>query len=174
VNTYRLESIGENHAIGASMLVPLAIARLTDGVSREVDLRVELRGVATRGDSEHHLRLSWAPESVPTQRPALPERAVTEWAACAVACVVVLLYTGLRVRQVTGHGDAFDYWVDDGEWEYGLEVSGTIDEDLEARHRAKVRQLRRNPYGVDGYVVAVGFAARRVIMSYHRFEEGAN
>jgi hypothetical protein len=82
------------------------------------------------------------------------------------------VFAGIRVRQVTGDGDAFDYWVDDGEREYGLEVSGTIDEDLEARHRAKVRQLRQNPYGVDGYVVTVGFRARRVILSFHHFDGG--
>ncbi len=42
-----------------------------------------------------------------------------------------------------------------------LEVSGTVSEDLAARHRLKARQLLDNPFGVDGYVVAVDFAARR-------------
>ena len=33
--------------------------------------------------------------------------------------------------------------------------------------------LRANPYGADGYVVVVGLAARHVIFSFHRFDEGA-
>ena len=67
--------------------------------------------------------------------------------------------------------EKFDYWVDDGEREYGLEVSGTTTDDIETRHRAKVRQLRENPYGVDGYVVVVGFTTRKIIFSFNRFEE---
>jgi hypothetical protein len=84
---------------------------------------------------------------------------------------VVSLYAGLHVREVAGNGDRFDYWVDDGEREYGLEVSGTTTYDIETRHRAKVRQLRENPYGVDGYVVVVGFTTRKIIFSFNRFEE---
>jgi hypothetical protein len=52
-----------------------------------------------------------------------------------------------------------------------LEGSGTVEEDVEQRHRRKVRQLRANPYGVAGYGVVVGFQARRVIFSFHRFGE---
>lgn len=83
------------------------------------------------------------------------------------------IYTGLRVRAVAADGDRFDYWVDDGEREYGLEVSGTTTSDVESRHQAKVRQLRENPYSVDGYVVVAGFATREVILAFHRFEEEA-
>jgi hypothetical protein len=36
----------------------------------------------------------------------------------------------------------------------------------------KVRQLRENPYGVDGYVVVVGFDTRSVIFSFNRFHGG--
>jgi hypothetical protein len=84
----------------------------------------------------------------------------------------VSLYTGLQVRAVAAEGDRFDYWVGDGEQDYGLEVSGTMTEDVEARHQAKVRQLRENSYGVDGYVVVVGFATRQAIFSFRRFDEG--
>ncbi|MGH9839395.1 MAG: hypothetical protein ACREEM_11490 [Blastocatellia bacterium] len=93
---------------------------------------------------------------------------MTEWAACGLACVVLARYTQLRVTQVTGDGDRFDYWVSDGEREYGLEVSGTMTEEMETRHRAKVRQWRENPYEVDGYVIIAG---REIICSFHRFEE---
>ncbi len=61
--------------------------------------------------------------------------------------------------------------VTDGRWQYGLEVSGTMNEDVEPRHRDKVAQLRANPYGVDGFAVTVGFPTREVIFSFHSFAE---
>jgi hypothetical protein len=96
---------------------------------------------------------------------------VTEWAALGLACVVLARYTTAQVSQVTGDGDRFDYWVSDGEREYALEVSGTMTDEVEARHRVKVRQWRENPYGVDGYVIVAGFAGYNIICSFHRFEE---
>lgn len=99
------------------------------------------------------------------------ERTITEWAACGLACVVLARYTQARMFQVTGDGDRFDYWVRDGQREYGLEVSGTLTDELETRHRAKVRQLQDNPYGVAGYVVVAGFTSRAVICSFHQVEE---
>jgi hypothetical protein len=61
--------------------------------------------------------------------------------------------------------------VTDSEHVYGLEVSGTMTEVIEARHRLKLGQLRANPYRVGGYVVAVSFATRTVILSCNEFEE---
>jgi hypothetical protein len=49
---------------------------------------------------------------------------VTEWAACGVACAVLGVYTRLRVRAVAADGDRFDYWVGDGEEEYGSLYDG--------------------------------------------------
>jgi hypothetical protein len=167
---YRLEEIANDHPIAAEVFVPFAIARLgKEGESPEATLMVDLRGLPGRRRTLRTLLLSWSPESALSHAPAVQERTVTEWAACGVACVVVRLYAALRLRHVTGDGDRFDYWVDDGSHEYGLEVSGTTTDDLEARHGLKVRQLRENPYGVDGYVVVVGFATRSVIFSFHRF-----
>jgi hypothetical protein len=88
-----------------------------------------------------------------------------------VACAVIWHYAGLRLHAVAAEGDRVDYWVLRHTQEFGLEVSGTTTENLESRHREKVRQLRDNPYGVDGYVVVVGFDVRRVIFSYHRNQE---
>ena len=42
--------------------------------------------------------------------------------------------------------------------------------DLETRHQEKMQLLLANPYGADGYVVVVSFAARRVIFSLHRHD----
>jgi hypothetical protein len=68
-------------------------------------------------------------------------------------------------------GDRFDYWVGNNERQWGLEVSGTIDEDLYPRHRAKIRQLLSNPFGVDGYVAMTKFSTRESIFSFHRYRK---
>ncbi len=169
---YRLEDIARAHRIGAGVFVPFVIARLQgeNGVS-EATLTVRLRNVGSAGERQRQLRLFWDASSAPAQPLGVQERTVTEWAACGVACVVLARYSQGRVSQVTGDGDRFDYWVSDGEQECGLEVSGTTTDEVETRHRAKVRQWRENPYEVDGYVIVAGFASREVICSYHRFEE---
>lgn len=170
--TYRLEDVHQTHRVGAALCIPLTILRLqADRETTEATLTVALRNIGGASETHHALHLSWLPKSVPTQSLGVPERVITEWAACGIACVVVALYAGLTVREVAADGDRFDYWVDDGQYEYGLEVSGTIGTDLDTRHRAKVRQLCDNPYGVDGYVVVVSFAARHVILSFNRCQE---
>jgi hypothetical protein len=117
------------------------------------------------------VRLLWSPESASAPPPAVQDNTVTEWAALGVACALLAHFTEITVRRPATPGNSFDYWVSDGQWQYGLEVSGTMAEDVEARHREKVRQLRANPYGIDGYVVAVSFAARAVIFSFNHYAE---
>jgi hypothetical protein len=170
--TYRLENIDQIHAIGAALFVPFTIVRLCGETSAiDTTLTVELRNFGDFSPPQRTLHLSWSSASIPTQPLGVPDRVITEWAACGIACVVMTLYTGLTVRAVAAEGDRFDYWVDDGQYDYGLEVSGTLGADLDTRHRAKVRQLCDNPYGVDGYVVVVSFASRRVVLSFHRCQE---
>jgi hypothetical protein len=169
---FRLEDIASRHRINAAMFVPFVIERLRGkpGVTIAT-LTVSLRDIDEPGERQRFLRLAWSPSSVPALPPGVPKHTVTEWAALGVACVVVSLYAKLQIRAVTCQGERFDFWVDDGEQEYGLEVSGTLTADIGKRHAAKVRQWRENPYGVDGYVVAVDFATNQVICSFHRFEE---
>jgi hypothetical protein len=171
-DTYVLEDIAQTHHIGAALFVPFTILRLRgDTEATEAELRVVLRHIGGIPEAHHTLHLSWSPDSAPAQPPGVPERVRTEWAACGIACVVVARYTALTIRAVAANGDRFDYWLDDGQDEYGLEVSGTMSEEIETRHRAKVRQLCDNPYEVDGYVVVVSFATRQVILSFHRCQE---
>jgi hypothetical protein len=171
-DTYRLEDIDQTHHIGAALFLPCTVFRLRgDTAATAATLTVELRNLSSVSPQQRTLHLSWSSASVPTQPLGVPERVITEWAACGIACVVIALYTGLAVREVAADGDRFDYWVDDGQYEYGLEVSGTMGTDLDTRHRAKVRQLCDNPYGVDGYVVVVSFATRHILLSFHRCQE---
>lgn len=169
---YRLEDIEFDHRIGAGVFIPFVVARLQgENCTTEATLTVTLRDIGSSGDRQKTLRLIWSASSAPVQSLGVPERTITEWAACGLACVVLARYTQVRIHQVTGDGDRFDYWVSDGEREYGLEVSGTLTDESETRQRAKVRQLQENPYGVDGYVVVAGFAKPEVICSFHKFEE---
>lgn len=82
-------------------------------------------------------------------------------------------FAGLRLHAVAALGDRVDYWVKRDNREFALEISGTRTADLEVRHQEKIQQLLANPYGADGYVVVVGFAARRVIFSFHRNDRGS-
>jgi hypothetical protein len=158
LDEYRLEDIALDHRIGAGVFVPFVIARLQgEGRANEAMLTIALRDVDSTGARQEQLRLFWSPSSAPSQPLGVQERTVTEWAALGLACVVLARYTPVRVSQVAGEGDRFDYWVSDGEREYGLEVSGTMTDEVETRHRVKVRQWRDNPYGVDGYAAIPGW-----------------
>jgi hypothetical protein len=171
-DTYRLEAIDRTPQVGAALFIPFMIQRLCEKTgATETTLRVELRNIGNVSQRQCTLHLSWSPDSMPAPSLGVPERVITEWAACGVACVVVALYARLTIRAVAADGDRFDYWVDDGTYEYGLEVSGTMGAALDTRHRAKVRPLCDNPYGVDGYVVVVSFATHHVIMSFNRCQE---
>lgn len=163
---YPLDRIGLDHAIDAGIFVPFTIQRLQDDpTALEAILQVRLRDIVQADDASHELKLRWPP--MPVYRPPVQDHIVTEWAALGVACAVVFVFAGLRIQSVTMTGDAFDYWVSDGDREYALEVSGTLLPDLDARHRAKIQQLAGNPYGIDGYVVVVAFGQREVLFSFH-------
>jgi hypothetical protein len=168
----QLENMASAHGIEAAMFVPFAIERLAgDRQATKAILKVRLRDISGPGESERSLCLSWSAESALKLPAGVQEHTVTEWAALGVAAALIARYAGLRITAVTQRGDVFDYWVSDGQNEFGLEVSGTGATDVETRHRAKVRQWRDNPFGVDGYVVVVGFVTHEVILSFHRFEE---
>jgi hypothetical protein len=171
LDQFRLEDIAGQHQVGAALFVPLVVERLRPrpGLS-ECLLTVELRGFEQLSKTRQ-LRLHWSEASNQQKPPGIQENTLTEWAALGIACVVLPQYAKLWIRAVAVPGNSFDYWVTDGRWQYGLEVSGTMNEDVEPRHREKVRQLRANPYGVDGYAVTVGFPTREVILSFHSFAE---
>ncbi len=171
-DAYQLEDICTEHLIDASVFVPFVVARLRgDGDLSEAALRVELRDLLDFDDQVRTIRVIWSGDSTPTTRLALSDRVITEWAACGVACVLVAAYTSLRLLSVAAYGDRFDYWLNDGQKDYGLEISGTVAGELEPRHRAKVNQLLANPYGIDGYMAVVAFGKKTAIFSFHRSQE---
>jgi hypothetical protein len=172
---FQLETIADLHAIDAKLFLPFVVYRLRgESAAGEVEWAVTLREIGQPGDRKHRLRLQWSAETASLRPPGVAEHVITEWAALGVACAVILVYARLRIQAVSRQGDTFDYWVMLGEREMGLEVSGTSSTDVESRHRAKIRQWAANPYGVDGFVVTVGFSTREIIFSHHRFEETAS
>jgi hypothetical protein len=48
--------------------------------------------------------------------------------------------------------------------------SGAL-EQLQARYRSKIRQIRENPYVVEGCVIIVGFVLRRIVVACRSFVE---
>jgi hypothetical protein len=174
LDEYPLEAIGQEHLVAVAMFVPFAIARLhREPRITETQVRVRMRNLSGQPEEERALRLFWSAESAARRPLAVQEHIVTEWAALAMACVVLAKYTPFRLRAVALQGDSFDYWVTDGQRDYGLEISGTLEEDIEGRHREKVRQLLANPYRTDGYVLTVRFAVPEVLFSFHPFGEQA-
>jgi hypothetical protein len=174
VEAFRLETIGELHPVGTQLFVPFAVARLQQRPGDvEAILTVQLRGIPDQAMEERSLCLTWDRSSVSPVPLAIQEYPLTEWAALGVACAVIWHFGGLRLHAVAALGDRFDYWVRRETREFGLEISGTMGGDFEARHREKTRQLLANPYGADGYVVIVDFSTRHAIFSFHPNEGGA-
>jgi len=174
IDEYPLERIAEDNEIGAGILLPFTINRLQEAERTELEtlLLVHLRDIEEAGERRRSLRLKWFEESVHRGPMPVQEDVITELAACGVACALVPMYSRMLVIQVAQEGDRFDYWVGDGEEEYALEVSGTVGGDLEHRHSAKVRQLRDNPYQVDGFVAVTRFVSRESVFSFNYFGEG--
>jgi hypothetical protein len=173
MDEYTLERISTDNGIWIDLLLPFTITRLEQAgnTNQEAVLSVQLRNVGDMSESQKELLLSWSSSGVVEDNIPLQERVITEWAAIGIACVLVPLYAGLRILQVTQVGDGFDYWVGDDDCEYALEVSGTVEDSLEGRHAVKVRQLQSNPYGVDGYVAVTRFASLQTIFSFHQGAE---
>jgi penicillin V acylase-like amidase (Ntn superfamily) len=170
IDEYQLEDISRAHEVHVGVLIPFAIARLAPNQrQREAYLTVILRDAENR-ETQHQLRLHWSAKSIPEQPLAVPEKVITELAACGVACAVLARYTSLSISLMTNEGDRFDYWVSDGSNDYGLEISGTMTGETEYRVRLKARQLGANPHRVGGYVVVVNFATKEVICAFHYFE----
>lgn len=170
-----LEEAMKGHRIAAGLFVPFVIGRLRGSSPKtEALFTVHLRDIGEQGTQQRQLRLQWSPKSGVSLPFGVQENTVTEWAALGMASVIVWRYAGLHIRDVTIPGEKFDYWVNGGNEDFGLEVSGTMMGDVESRHGEKVRQLRENPAGRGGYVVVTGFLTREVIFSYNCFEGAAS
>lgn len=172
MDEYVLEHITTDNDIQAALFIPFVVTRLQQATtSQKATLTVQLKNI-DEVDKSRELLVAWSTDGIVGEGIPLQEHVITEWAAVGIACILVPLYTDLRILQVAQAGDRFDYWVGNDEQEYALEISGTFEGNLENRHTVKVRQLQGNPYKVDGYVSVIRFDSLEAIFSFNQREEG--
>jgi hypothetical protein len=142
---------------------------------------VDCEGIDSRwlaGATRFRLVVSWAEmtaEKAERLRATMPSKEVVELASVALAFVLARRVLGLRHVVVTNRGEAADYSAP--KVSRVLEVSGTETlSELGRRHREKVTQALRNPFGWGAYVIVCGFATpeHRISFSGHAWEESAN
>src|SRR5204862_3477203 len=107
-------------------------------------------------------------------RATMPSAEVVELASVALAFALARRLLGLRELVVTNRREGADYRAPTASCV--LEVSGTETlSELGRRHREKVAQALRNPFGWDAYVIVCGFATpeHRIRFSAHAWEESA-
>jgi hypothetical protein len=125
--------------------------------------------------SEFTLETSWNEETIDKAerlRGTMPARSLVEFAAVAVALVLVHRVVPLGTLNVMQCGGRADYR--SSVVQRVLEISGTESlAELGRRHREKVEQALANPYRWDAYVVVCAFCdeGHRVRFSGHRWEE---
>jgi tetratricopeptide (TPR) repeat protein len=171
IDEYLLDNVANDNDIDAEFFVPFVRLRLspTNGDENAARLSVQLDDINAEGSQQRTLHLSWSQLPRQTENLPIQTKLITELAACGIACVLVPRYAKMRVLFTAQEGDRFDYWIGDDLRQWGLEVSGTIRDELNPRHRAKVEQLLSNPFGVDGYVAVTKFSTRESIFSFHRY-----
>jgi hypothetical protein len=105
----------------------------------------------------------------------MPSNEVVELASVALAFALARRVLGLRHLVVTSFGERADYRAP--RVSRVLEVSGTQTlVELGRRHREKVAQALRNPFGWDAYVIVCGFATpeHRIRFSAHACKESTH
>jgi hypothetical protein len=138
-------------------------------------------GIVSRwlGTAEQfRLQVSWTEataEKAERLRATMPAEEVVELAAVALAFALARRVLGLRQLVVTSRGQGADYRAPTAS--RVLEVSGTETlPELGRRHREKVAQALRNPFGWGAFVIVCGFGApaHRIRFSAHAWEETAH
>ena len=115
------------------------------------------------------IEISWKAGTFPNSQrlfKTIQRAIIVEYAAVAIALLLVSRVTNDRITEVTLRGDKADYVLNNGE--AMLEISGTEDyKSIKSRHNEKCEQLLSNPYHVGGYVVVCCFANQLAYFSYH-------
>lgn len=144
-NLINLEDAMAQNEIDSYWFLPFTIHRLKPLASnRVVAVELMLQNIAHENLVVRQLYFTWSLSSEARSVPPVQEHIITEWAACGLACAIVPLVTQFRILHVTQVGDSFDYWIGNEQREFGLEISGTLTSELDARHRSKIRQLLSN------------------------------
>lgn len=112
--------------------------------------------------SKCRLEVSWHPDTAAKaqrMRATTQSAPLVEWAAIAIALVLVRRVAPLGRLDVTEYGSRADYR--SRKAKAVLEVSGTeVVAELGRRHREKAKQARDNPFGWDAFVAVSAFSER--------------
>jgi hypothetical protein len=142
---------------------------------------VECEGIASRwlaGAERFRMLVSWTEataEKAGRLRATMPSKEVVELASVALAFALARRVLGLRQVVVTNCGERADYRAPKAS--RVLEISGTETlAELGRRHREKVVQALRNPFGWGAHVIVCGFATpeHRIRFSAHASEESTH
>jgi len=140
-----------------------------DPAASAAALTVELENVEGRNETRE-LDVSWAltPMEAHAQMRGLPAKVVTEIAGYGVAAVLMAQYTRFRIVLPARYGDRFDFWLERGDEQGGLEVGAAASGSLEGLYTEKRNQLVDNPHGLAGFVVVTIFDRKRARLSFHQ------
>ncbi len=142
---------------------------------------VDCEGIDCRwlaGAKRFRLHVSWTEataEKAERLRATMPRKELVELGSVALAFALARRVLGLRQLIVTSRGESADYRAPAAC--RVLEISGTETlSELGRRHREKVAQALRNPFGWDAYVIVSGFATpeHRIRFSAHAWEKAAH
>jgi hypothetical protein len=161
--------------------VVACVAVLSRNADSPASLEVSCDGIRSRWAGKagrFRLEVSWTTATAAKAerlRATMPSPEVVELASVALAFLLARRVLGLRELVVTNRGEGADYRAPRAA--RVLEVSGTEQRsELGRRHREKVAQALRNPFGWGAYVVVCGFgpAGHRIRFSAHSREESAD
>jgi hypothetical protein len=157
------------------------VAEINRYSNSPASFEVDCAGIDSRWLAEakqFRLQVSWTvttAEKADRLRETMPSKEIVELASVALAFILAHRILGLRKLVVTSRGEAADYRA--VTVRRVLEVSGTETlAELSRRHREKIAQALRNPFGWDAYVIVCGFATpiSRIRFSAHAREESAD
>ena len=175
---YLIESLREYNpaVVWASFFINPAIALMDAYRLKPFPCAVAYENIASamleQTEGEIRVDFDWLAETFPDcQRlfQTLQRESIVEYAAVAMAFLIMTNLAGQNISEVTLRGSKADYFVEGRQ--YLWEISGTESaEHLASRHGEKVRQLGANPFRKDGYVFVCCFSNQRARLSFHQFE----
>jgi hypothetical protein len=162
-------------AIWASFFIPPAIAMMEAYNLKPFTWLITHENVDSAwfeaAGGEVTMEVDWLADTFPESRrlfQTLQRESIVEYAAVATAFLAMTKLVRKNIVEVTMRGGKADYFLD--ERKTLLEISGTESAELFAsRHSEKVRQLRANPFGKDGYVFVCCFPDQKGRLSFHPF-----
>lgn len=163
-----LETINPG-VLAPEFIIQTAIALLEQHGNNPSAYQITCSQISFSQGNSLSVEFGWLAETFPNsarlfntfQRPV-----IVEYAAVAIAFLLVVNIANCTVTEVALRGDKADYFLNDRQ--LMLEVSGTERADqLAHTHNQKIQQLLANPYNVGGYVMVCCFSNQCGEFSFH-------